>query len=279
LAWSLVAFAANPNEAKPIVAMPVDIISASELSQVTAGARNKPKLDLEMPKPKPLVEQVAPPKPVEDTTAKVATREIKTAAEQPPAAAPPPKPPAPVQKTAEPKRDLIAEALKKDEARKPEPKPAEQPKQQPAPKSQPMFDPRQLQALLDKRAAQRVAAAGETRNEDVSLGAVNGAAAQLSQSEIDALRKRLEECWTPPIGVDSSTRLNVVIRVLFNNDGSVAKPPDVVAGPASPLGPAMAESAKRAILRCQPFKMLKPEHYEQWKDIEINFDPQQMLRG
>ena len=73
--------------------------------------------------------------------------------------------------------------------------------------------------------------------------------------------------------------MNVVIRVLFNNDGSVAKPPDVVAGPASPLGPAMAESAKRAILRCQPFKMLKPEHYEQWKDIEINFDPQQMLRG
>jgi colicin import membrane protein len=179
LAWSFVAFAANPNEAKPIVAMPVDIISASELSQVTAGARNKPKLDLEMPKPKPLVEQVAPPKPVEDTTAKVATREIKTAAEQPPAAAPPPKPPAPVQKKpAEPKRDLIAEALKKDEARKPEPKPAEQPKQQPAPKSQPMFDPRQLQALLDKRTAQRVAAAGEIGNDDVKLRAVNGASEQ-----------------------------------------------------------------------------------------------------
>jgi colicin import membrane protein len=52
-----------------------------------------------------------------------------------------------------------------------------------------------------------------------------------------------------------------------------------VQAPASPLGPAMAESAKRAILRCQPFKMLKPEHYDQWKDIEINFDPQYMLRG
>jgi colicin import membrane protein len=284
-AWGLVAFAVTPNEAKPIVSMPVDIISESELSQVTAGARNKPKFDLEMPKPKPLVEQVAPPKPVEDTTAKVATREIKAAAEKPPAPSPPPKPPAPAQKKPpEPKRDLIAEALKKDDARKPEPKhpdskPAE-PKQPPTPKApQPMFDPGQLQALLDKRAPQRVAAAGDIRNEDVSLGAVNGSAAQLSQSEIDALRKRLEECWTAPIGVDSSSKLNVVIRVLFNNDGSVAKPPDVVSGSASRFGPAMAESAKRAILRCQPFKMLKPEHYEQWKDIEINFDPQQMLRG
>ena len=41
----------------------------------------------------------------------------------------------------------------------------------------------------------------------------------------------------------------------------------------------MAESAKRAILRCQPFNMLKPEHYEQWKDIEITFDPREMFGG
>jgi len=104
-------------------------------------------------------------------------------------------------------------------------------------------------------------------------------AAQLSMSELDAFRKRLEECWSPPAGIDSTVKLHVVIRVLFNTDGSVAKPPDVVSGSASALGPAMAESAKRAILRCQPFKMLKPEHYDQWKDIEITFDPQTMIRG
>ena len=79
--------------------------------------------------------------------------------------------------------------------------------------------------------------------------------------------------------MNNTTRLNVIVRVLFKTDGSVARPPEVVSGPASALGPAMAESAKRAILRCQPFKMLKPEHYDQWKDIEINFDPQVMIRG
>ena len=67
--------------------------------------------------------------------------------------------------------------------------------------------------------------------------------------------------------------------MLFNQDGTVARPPDLVAATPSPLGPAMAESAKRAILRCQPFNMLKPEHYDQWKDIEITFDPHDMLRG
>jgi colicin import membrane protein len=69
-----------------------------------------------------------------------------------------------------------------------------------------------------------------------------------------------------------------VIRVLFKRDGSVAAPPALVAGSPSPYGPAMAESAKRAILSCQPFDMLKAQNYEQWKDIEITFDPRDMFR-
>ena len=40
---------------------------------------------------------------------------------------------------------------------------------------------------------------------------------------------------------------------------------------------AMAESAKRAILSCQPYTMLNPDKYEQWRDMEINFDPSEML--
>jgi len=47
----------------------------------------------------------------------------------------------------------------------------------------------------------------------------------------------------------------------------------------SALGPALADSAKRALLLCQPFTMLKPEHYDQWKDIEVKFDPHELLSG
>ena len=69
--------------------------------------------------------------------------------------------------------------------------------------------------------------------------------------------------------------LKVVFRVLFNPDGSVAAEPALVAASSSPYGPALAETAKQAILSCQPFTMLRPDTYEKWKDIEIAFDPRQ----
>jgi colicin import membrane protein len=110
-------------------------------------------------------------------------------------------------------------------------------------------------------------------------GYVNGQSAMLSQTEIDALRRRLAQCWNPPAGAADAGRLKVVLRVLFRRDGSVAAPPELVAGTPSALGPAMAESAKRAVLSCQPFTMLNPAHYDQWRDMEINFDPSEMLGG
>jgi hypothetical protein len=278
----MLTFAVRPNEAKPVSAMPIDIISTSELSQLTAGTRSAPKLDI----PKPLVETVGAPKPVEDATAKVAPREIKAAAEQPPA--PAPKPPAPAQKKPpEPKRDLIAEALKKDEARKPEQKRAE-PKAAPtpAPKAapQPAFDPRQLQALLDKRTPQRLAAAGDTiHTGPPSLGAPSAIGAQLSQSELDALRARLAQLWSPPAGASNPDELVALIRIQLKRDGTLAAPPQVISTgnghSNSPLYMASRDSAVRAVLRGQPFDMLKPEHYDQWKDIEITFDPRDMIRG
>ena len=62
-------------------------------------------------------------------------------------------------------------------------------------------------------------------------------------------------------------------------DGSLARQPAVVEGTASSLGPALAESAIRALLQCQPFTMLKPEHYDQWKDLQLGFNPHEMLGG
>jgi hypothetical protein len=32
----------------------------------------------------------------------------------------------------------------------------------------------------------------------------------------------------------------------------------------------------RAVLTGQPFDMLKPEHYESWKELELTFDPKDM---
>ena len=260
--------------------MPVDIVSVSEFTQMTAGNKNAAKVEEQ----KPLVEKVAEAKPLEDPTAKVVEKkEVKAAREAPPPV-PETKPAEPEKKVAEVKPDQVAEALAKDEAKKPEPKKTEAkpptPQKKPAPPA-PKFDPKQVEALLDKRDSTRLAAAGDTLNNATSLGASSGASAQISISELDALRQRLAQLWTPPAGAKNPEELVVVFRIKLRPDGRLAPGPwpQLVSSGNSPLAIAARESAARALNRGQPFDMLKPEHYEQWKDIEITFDPRDMFRG
>ncbi len=52
---------------------------------------------------------------------------------------------------------------------------------------------------------------------------------------------------------------------------------DVIGGRPSAIGPAFAESARRAILQCQPYTMLRQETYDSWKDMELAFKPSDMF--
>jgi colicin import membrane protein len=279
LLWGLLSFAAKPLEAKPNDAMPVDIISDKQFSEITKGVKDGAK-DKTLAS---LAEKIDTAKPVDDSRAKVTEKKVLDAAKAEP---PPPaeqQPPAPtetkIEKKEPPKIDPIAETLKKEEAKKKAEDKAKAKATQQALAKQPQFDPTKIAALLDKREPTRQASAADTLSPAPSLGKADGKAAQLSQSEIDALRKRLGECWHPPAGAADGGQLKVVMRVLFKPDATVSTPPQLVAATASPFGPAMAESAKRAILTCQPFTMLRSEHYEQWKDIEITFDPREMFGG
>ena len=263
----LVAMSAQPMEVPPMNSLPVQFISEKDFTKLTQGVKNAPQLKID--EPKPLADKVDAPKPVDQLAPKVANKpEITTnsSKSKPQPDVKPdtkqadksdkPKPP-------EYKPDQIADLLKKDAA-----------------KDQPKFDANQVAELLDKRDPQRQFAAGETINDTATLGAANGApSAQMSQSEIDALRARISSCWSPPPGIDANSKVYVVLRVLFKPDGSLGHDPVLVEATASTLGPALAESAKRALLLCQPFTMLKPEHYEQWKDLELKFDPHELLGG
>jgi outer membrane biosynthesis protein TonB len=279
LLWGLLSFAAKPLEAKPNDALPIDIISDKQFSEITKGVKDGAK-DKTLAA---LAEKIDTAKPVDDSRAKVTEKKVlDTAKAEPPPAEQ--QPPAPAEtkpdKNPPPKVDPIAETLKKEEAKKKAEDKAKAKAAQQAPaKPQPHFDPNKIAALLDKREPLRQASADQTLSPVPSLGKSDGQAAQLSQSEIDALRKRLGECWNPPTGAMNGGQLKVVLRVLFKPDATVSTPPQLVAATASQFGPAMAESAKRAILTCQPFTMLRPEHYQQWKDIEITFDPHEMFGG
>jgi outer membrane biosynthesis protein TonB len=281
LLWSVWSLAARPLTVPPSDSLPVDIVTASEFSQITKGMKSAPQTEA----PKPLVEKVAEAKPVEDATAMlVEKKEVKAARETPPSPEVKPveeKPKEP--KQAEAKVDPIAEALTKDDP-KHQPKKAEAKPQpptlpkKPAPPA-PKFDPKQVEALLDKRNATRLAAAGETLNATPGLGLPNGQATQLSQSELDALRARLRELWNPPLAPSNPEELVVVVEVKFRPDGTVEGQPRVLSSGRSPMAAAARDSAVRALLRGQPFTMLRREHYDLWKDIEIKFDPREMIRG
>jgi colicin import membrane protein len=279
LLWSVWSLAANPLPAPPGEALPVDIVTVSEFTQLTAGNKSAPKVEPQ----KPLVEKVAEANPVEDPAAKVVEKkEVKAAREPPPAPETKPAESKPEQKQAETKPDQIADALVKEEAKPPEPKKAEartpMPPKKPAPPA-PKFDPKQVAALLDKRDATRLAAAGDTLNNSASLGVSNGQAAQISLSELDALRQRLAQLWSIPAGAKDPQELVVLVRIKLKPDGTLAAPPMVLTSGKSPLFVAARDSAIRALFRGQPYDMLKPEHYEQWKDVEITFDPRDMVRG
>src|SRR5262249_16907718 len=246
--------------------------------------------------PKPLVDKFGDPKPAEEVTPKVVDKpEIKTAAAPPPEPTPPPEPenkppePKPEKKPPPPLIDPIAEKLKREEAKKAveakkleakkiaeAKKLAERKKQQ---EQQPKFDANQIAALLDKRDPQRTTATGQTPSSVASLGTSTGVAPKLSQSELDAMRAKLMQLWNPPVGGRNPEELIGKMRIMVKRDGTLADWPIVIASGKGEQGAIARESAVRAIIRGQPFTMLSPATYENWKEIEITFDPRDMFRG
>jgi colicin import membrane protein len=297
IGWGLVSFSARSLEAPPPESMPVDIISADQLSKITAGSKTG-----EKDKKTPLVEKVADAKPVDDAVGKITEKkEVVTASAPEPPPKPvekpvekkpePPKPvaenkpkeePKPIEKKPDPpKVDAIAEALKSEDAKKPVPKPEAKatPPQPPKPKQERTFDQSKIAALLDKRDPTRQAATGAALNSSASLGTSRGTAATLSQSELDALRARLTQLWNVQAGTERPEELIVDIRIQLTPDRRLAAPPEVVSHGSSPRYQAAADAAKRAVLQGQPYDMLRTETYEQWKDMIVTFDPRQMFRS
>jgi hypothetical protein len=315
LAWAALLasglFASKPLDAPPTESMPIDVVSATEFSQLRAGKLDAPKAE----NPKPLVEKIAEAKPQINSAQKVVDKpEIMSAfAPTPP---PPPEPkvvepkkpaetkvePKPKEpEKAEPKPDLIAEALKRDEAKKtetktetkPEPKveakkPEVKPETKPEPKKvevtkpQPKFDASNIMtklALYDKREAQRQAATGDTISRTPTLGTRTGDAPQLSASEIDAFKHKLRSCWNPPTGAPNADRIVVPMTIRLRPDRTLAGAPEVEMAARDRFTQAMIDSAVRAIIQCQPYAMFSPQRYEVWKEIGLDFDPQEMFGG
>ena len=162
------------------------------------------------------------------------------------------------------------------------------PRTKPAPPTElANFDPTRIAALLDQRdepEAVAVEVADALAPEPPKVISRTAALQNrpLTVSEIDAFRAQIERCWSVPAGAADAENLVVALRIYLNPDGSLARAPEIVERarmdrPGQEFFRAAAESAMRAVLKCEPYGMFPAEKYDLWREIELKFDPISML--
>lgn len=114
--------------------------------------------------------------------------------------------------------------------------------------------------------ANGVLAAGPKQQDALPATATPNA---LLQKQLEAMRTAIVRSWYP-----AGYQGKIVVRLRLNRDGSLDGSPQVVSPPSDePNYKLAAASAVRAVTLSQPFTMLGPESYDNWKDIEIEFVP------
>jgi outer membrane biosynthesis protein TonB len=188
-------------------------------------------------------------------------------------------------------------------AKKPKPKAKPEkvatPKQKPAPvKKKKDFSLKRIAALLDKAKKDD---APEVKKEEKKKfdqvkppepkqPAVVSATAErqefgqpLTISEVDAVRAKIETCWSMPSGARDAEKLVVRIKFRLNPDGSIQGVPSIVnsgyGGSNDRYYRIAAEAARRAVQKCEPYDMLPRSKYKRWQDMEMTFDPKEMMGG
>lgn len=234
--------------------VPVDLVTISDQTNVRAQVQS--------PEPKPeAAEQAAPPQ------------------EQPRTAPPPqPEPPAPEPEPA----PQTAEAPPAPKPAPPEPK-KEEPRPQPKreePRKREEFDLDRIAGLidvLDKEQQQNPAPQQQASSARNVQGA--GLQSDMTASEIDALLSQMARCWRVPADAPDPASLIVRVRVHLNQDGTLARPPEVLDQARLMAGDLFyrraVEAAVMAINVCVPYK-LPPEKFDTWRQIVMTFDPTKM---
>ncbi|MEA2839455.1 MAG: hypothetical protein QOF41_785 [Methylobacteriaceae bacterium] len=201
-----------------------------------------------------------------------------------------PTPPKPVEKPKEPTPPKLDEVAKLLEKRKLEEKAAAAAKETPKPVAKPKsgdestehkFDVSAISQLLSKEAPQVRASTGRELTHTAALGAPNASAARMSPSMWDSLdglmREQYKKCWSY-IGLNAQKYV-AQIRVRYAQDGSLQAEPALLNPPSDPNIRNLAESAMRAVRRCNPMHIPSAymPYYEQWKARVVRFDPEDML--
>jgi len=228
------------------------------------------------PTPKPPEPVKEPPKPEPPKEAEVLEKQKpqeqkKVETPVPPKIPPRPKEPEP------PKVDQVAKLLeqKKDD------KPAQKAKSGDEQAMKAKTDPTEISRLLSREQAQQRASTGQQLSKTASLGTASANAPKMSPSlwaALDGLlQDQYKQCWSY-LGMSSGQRYIPQIKVEYAKDGALVGQPSLLNPPSDPSLNTLAESAVRAVRRCNPLKIpaqYQP-YFEQWRARILRFDPDEM---
>lgn len=101
----------------------------------------------------------------------------------------------------------------------------------------------------------------------------------LSLSLKDTIKQQIEKCWSPPAGNKNAGSLKVLLHIMLKRNGEVenVKIIDSIKYAGDDLYKVAADAAVRAVYKCSPLENLPAEQYENWKNLEFNFDPTDIL--
>ena len=144
-----------------------------------------------------------------------------------------------------------------------------------------IVDANQIAALIDK--AKEIEAKTDKSDDRITQSSQkNSFATGLTLSEEDALRAQIFGCWSVPLGLPYDQNLLVRIKLQLKKDGTIMKSEildhERMNMPGQKFYKVLAESALRAVRLCQPLRV-PPTGYDKWKNIQLNFNPTEMLKG
>jgi len=144
-----------------------------------------------------------------------------------------------------------------------------------------LFDPNNIAALIDKSKEESAETTNKT-NKVTQSNQKNITTSSLTLSEEDALKAQIFGCWSIPLGLPYNENLLVRIKLSLKPDGTVINSEILdharMNKPGQGFYKVLAESALRAIRLCQPLRV-PSTGYERWKDLQLNFDAREMLKG
>lgn len=188
----------------------------------------------------------------------------------------------PAEEEAKPDPEAVPDPDKKEEVKEEKPKPR---KEEPKKEKKPAED--DLAVLLNKlqqesKEQEKDAKDDKTAEENTTRSdKPYDPAVPLSITEKDAIRSQFVKCWRMPAGARDAHELAARVRIQLNPDGSVNKA-ELASDQRGRYSSdqffrAAADSAIRAVWKCNPLVGLPPEKFDAWSDMELNFDPAEML--